>query len=167
MAIRSSSFEDELIASLVDPEEAAAYLSAAIRDSRESFLEAMSDVAKAHKMAKVAQEADVERGSLYRMLSPSGNPTWENLSTVLDVMGLTLSVIPKSRSEDAYEEKSEHKPAVEMKFTPQSTVTSFFNAYGFAANDYTPKPESIWPWNVPITQIQPAINTIGVENGYC
>ena len=107
MATRSTSFEEELLGALTDPEEAAAYVAAGLRDSKESFLAALRDVAKAHKMAKVAEEAEVERGSLYRMLSANGNPNFDNLSSVLDVMGLSFVVVPKAHREDKYTEDSQ------------------------------------------------------------
>lgn len=106
MAIKSISFEEDLLESLTDPEEAAAYLAAAIRDSKESFLAALRDVAMAHKMAKVAEEASVERASLYRMLSANGNPNLENMISILEVMGLALDVVPKKRREQGYGENT-------------------------------------------------------------
>lgn len=74
---------------------AAKYLSAAIDDSREAFLVALRDVAEANKIARVAEEAQVNRESLYRTLSKEGNPTLETLSAVLDALGLKMAVTEK------------------------------------------------------------------------
>jgi probable addiction module antidote protein len=71
---------------------AAKYLSAAIADSQEAFLVALRDVADAKKMARVAEEANVSRESLYRTLSKEGNPRFSTLDSVLSALGMVLSV---------------------------------------------------------------------------
>ena len=43
-------------------------------------------------MAKVAKAAGIERESLYRALSPRGNPRLSTLFAVTRAMGLTLTV---------------------------------------------------------------------------
>jgi probable addiction module antidote protein len=65
-----SDYMDDLRSDLKDPEYAAEYLTAARRESRETFLLALRDVAEAQKgMTKVAPRAGVNRENLYRMLS--------------------------------------------------------------------------------------------------
>jgi probable addiction module antidote protein len=61
-------------------------------DSPEVFLNALRKVAEAHKMAKVAEEAGVSRESLYKTLSEDGNPRFDTLNSVLDAIGITLTV---------------------------------------------------------------------------
>jgi probable addiction module antidote protein len=56
------------------------------------FLVALRDVAEANQMAKVAESACVARESLYRMLSPTGNPTYGTLSSILAANGLRFRV---------------------------------------------------------------------------
>jgi|SRR5579863_117522 probable addiction module antidote protein len=46
-------------------------------------------------LAKVAKEAGISRESLYRSLSPKGNPTMKTLIAVITSMGLRLSVVEK------------------------------------------------------------------------
>ena len=46
-------------------------------------------------MAKVATAAGISRESLYRSLSPKGNPTFKTLTAVVNAMGLRLSVVEK------------------------------------------------------------------------
>jgi probable addiction module antidote protein len=48
----------------------------------------------------VAAQAGISRESLYRSLSPKGNPTLKTLVAVLKTMGLRLSIVekPKARS---------------------------------------------------------------------
>lgn len=77
-----------------DPEFAAAYLKAAIEDTDEPrvLLIALRQIALAHGVAKVARAARIERESLYRALSPRGNPRLTTLMAVVKALGLTLTV---------------------------------------------------------------------------
>lgn len=50
---RTTNFRDELLADLVDPQEAAHYLNAALEDSDEMFLVALRDVAEATEGSSV------------------------------------------------------------------------------------------------------------------
>jgi probable addiction module antidote protein len=45
----------------------------------------------------IAKEAGISRESLYRSLSPKGNPTLKTLVAVLNTMGLRLSVVPQPK----------------------------------------------------------------------
>jgi len=47
----------------------------------------------------VAAEAGISRESLYRSLSPKGNPTLKTLMAVLKTVGMRLSVEPERRVE--------------------------------------------------------------------
>jgi probable addiction module antidote protein len=73
---KKSSYQKDLIDSLKDPCEAAAYLNVAIEEGdRSVFLLALRNVAEAHGgMAALAEKAGLNRESLYRMLSKRGNP---------------------------------------------------------------------------------------------
>jgi probable addiction module antidote protein len=77
-----------------DPEFAAEYLRAAIEDSDEPkvLLLALRQVAEARGMSKVAKAAGVERESLYRALSQSGNPRLSTIVAVARAIGLKLTV---------------------------------------------------------------------------
>ncbi len=48
-------------------------------------------------LGAVAAKAGVSRESLYRSLSPKGNPTLKTLVAVLNTMGLSLSVVPQPK----------------------------------------------------------------------
>lgn len=76
MAKRTTTYQEDLIESLKDPREAAAYLNAAMEDGdRALFLLALRNVAEAHGgMSAVSQKTQLNRESLYRMLSKKGNP---------------------------------------------------------------------------------------------
>jgi probable addiction module antidote protein len=69
-------------------------LNAALDDSEEMLLVALRNVAEARQMSKVAEGAGVNRESLYRMLSETGNPTYSSLTGVLNTLGLKLSIEP-------------------------------------------------------------------------
>ena len=79
-----------------DPAFAAEYLQAAMEDTDEPavLLIALRHVSEAFGMAEVAREAGIKRESLYRALSPTGNPTLKTLTAVLKAVGLRLAVAP-------------------------------------------------------------------------
>jgi probable addiction module antidote protein len=82
-----------LLEDLADPEEAAAYLNAALEDGdQEVFLLALRHVAEARGMSQVAREARLNRENMYRMLSPAGNPQMSSLNSLLRSIGLRLTV---------------------------------------------------------------------------
>ncbi len=100
MAKRTSTYQEDLIEALKDPREAAAYLNAAMEEGdRELFLLALRNVAEAHGgMAAVSAKAKMNRESMYRMLSKKGNPEIKSIMTLLQSMGLKLSVEPKVKT---------------------------------------------------------------------
>lgn len=78
-----------------DPEFAAEYLKAALEDTNEPkvLLVVLRQLAEARGgVAKIAKAAGVKRESLYRALSPRGNPRLSTLTAVLKAVGLKLSV---------------------------------------------------------------------------
>src|SRR6202034_2436507 len=86
-----------------DPEFAVEYLKAALEsldnpDERAGSLLMLRALAEAYGgLGAVAAKAGISRESLYRSLSPKGNPTLKTLVAVLNTMGLRLSVVPKER----------------------------------------------------------------------
>jgi probable addiction module antidote protein len=95
----SVSHDEALLEELrADPEFAAEYLNAALEEDSEPavLLIALRRVVEAAGgMATVAQSAGVTRESLYRALSPTGNPTLRTLAAVLQATGLRLAVARK------------------------------------------------------------------------
>lgn len=87
-----------------DPELAAEYLKAAMAslddpNDRAAGLLALRTVAEAYGgLGAVAEEAGINRESLYRALSPKGNPTLKTLLAVLKTVGMRLSVEPRDRA---------------------------------------------------------------------
>lgn len=99
MPKRTRSYDGDLIASLENPVEAAAYLNAQLEDDREDteelFLLALRDVVKAHGFDKVARGCGLEQETLAKILSADGNPELVSLLFLLKVMGFRLSVTTK------------------------------------------------------------------------
>jgi len=97
---KSVSYHEHLIESLKDPVEAVEYLRAALAESDmpELFLTALRNVSEARGVSWLAKEANLNRESLYRMLSKKGNPELASLYSILDALGLKLSVELKKAS---------------------------------------------------------------------
>jgi probable addiction module antidote protein len=93
-AIKTESYREHLLESLKNPDEAAAYLSACLEDDDPRvFLLALRDVADARGgLRALSRDARLNRESLYRMLSRSGNPSLDSLAAVLNACGLRLAV---------------------------------------------------------------------------
>ena len=89
----TAKYEAGLKASLTNPEEAAAYLNAALEENdQEVFLLALRDIAEARGFTQIAQNAVLNRENLYRMLSSSGNPQLSSLNALLQSIGLRLAI---------------------------------------------------------------------------
>lgn len=93
MKSTSTSYEAGLKEDLANPQEAAAYLNAALEDgSQDGFLMALRDVADAKGITEVTEESTVNRENVYRILTENGNPRLSSLSGMLETMGLKLAV---------------------------------------------------------------------------
>ena len=93
MGKRSKDYHSSLIEDLKNPTEATAYLEVALEEgSNEEFLLALRNVAEARGISKISKESNLNRESLYKMLSTKGNPQLSSLVAVLKSMGLRLSV---------------------------------------------------------------------------
>ncbi len=93
-----SHHEAEVAELRADRELAVEYLKAAMEslddpEDRSGGLLALRTVAEAYGgLGAVAAQAGISRESLYRALSPNGNPTLKTLLAVLKTVGLRLSV---------------------------------------------------------------------------
>ncbi len=95
----TADYNEGLLNRLQDPAYASEYLNEAIREgSQEIFMLALRDVTKAKGIAKAAQEWNLNRETMYRMLSEKGNPNLSTLSKLLDTLGLTLTIGMKETS---------------------------------------------------------------------
>lgn len=98
----SKPYKELLIESLKDPEQAVAYLNAALeedegkKESYEVFLMALRNVAEAWGFSHLANISDLDRSGIYKMLSQKGNPRISSLKSLLDSMGLRLTIALKN-----------------------------------------------------------------------
>jgi probable addiction module antidote protein len=71
----------------------AAYLEAVLEDGDPALVAAaLGDIARAKGMAQIAREAGLGRESLYKALSPGGNPKFATVLKVVKALGLRLHV---------------------------------------------------------------------------
>ena len=79
-----------------DPEFAAEYLNAVLEDGdQRELLIALRRMANAFGgVPKIAHETELNATSLYRTLSPRGNPELKSLRALLKAMGMRLAVRP-------------------------------------------------------------------------
>ena len=93
------SHEDATIESFRrDPAYAAEYLNAVLADgSQEELMLALRRVASAFGLKDVAGQAGLNPKTIYRTLSPSGNPELKNFQAILAAMGMRLAVTPLAK----------------------------------------------------------------------
>lgn len=100
MAKPSVSHDERVIAKLRDNEELQAeFIKASLEDNADepkAILSALRLVAEARGFSNFAEEAKLNRQSLYRALDDEGNPTLDSLLKMLDVLDLRLTVEHKS-----------------------------------------------------------------------
>ena len=73
----------------------AEYLNAALEDANpDVFLAAISDVAKARGMSRLAKDAGFGRESLYKALSPGAKPRYDTVLKLLRALGVELQTLP-------------------------------------------------------------------------
>lgn len=96
--VKTVSYEQELYKDLNNnPDEAIEYVNLSLEkpDEPELFLIALRHLAEAWGFSSLATETGLNRESLYKMLSEKGNPKLSSLLTLLDGLGLRLSVVKK------------------------------------------------------------------------
>ena len=72
-------------------EDMAAYLEAALEDGEPTLVAvALGDIARAKGMSQIARETGLGRESLYKALSPDGNPEFSTILKVVRALGLRL-----------------------------------------------------------------------------
>ncbi len=95
---RYETHDDTVVAMLkADPDFANEYLAAALEEAelpggQSALLAALRHIAEAQGMTTVAACAGIPRESLYRALSPKGNPTIKTFLAVVHGAGLHLEV---------------------------------------------------------------------------
>lgn len=71
-------------------EDMAAYLDAALEEGDPALAAALGDIARAKGMTEIARETGLGRESLYKALSPEGNPEFSTVLKVVRALGLRL-----------------------------------------------------------------------------
>ena len=80
-------------------EDIAAYLNVALEDGDMGLIMAsLGDIARARRMAVVAQKAGLGRESLYKSLSVDGNPEFATVLRVVRALGLRLKATAATRA---------------------------------------------------------------------
>lgn len=92
---RHGDYQEYLLERLQNPKLALAYLNEALMDEDQRvFLLALKDVlaAQGGDMTALAEEANLNRQNIYRMLSKKGNPRWDSLTSLFNVLGLQVKL---------------------------------------------------------------------------
>ncbi len=72
-------------------EDMAAYLEVALEDGDPALVSAaLGDIARAKGMTDIARDTGLRRESLYKALSPGGNPEFSTILKVVKALGLRL-----------------------------------------------------------------------------
>ncbi len=99
-AIRTKPFDPAEY--LTDTESIAAYLTDALESEDPAFItDALGVIARAKGMTEVARKTSLSRESLYRALSPDGNPEFATVLRVLQALGLQLTAPPVPQKKSA------------------------------------------------------------------
>jgi probable addiction module antidote protein len=72
-----------------------AYLEAALDEGDPALIAAaLGDIARAKGMTQIARETGLGRESLYKALSPEGNPEFATIMKVVSALGMKLHAAP-------------------------------------------------------------------------
>lgn len=95
---KTKTFAWDAAEKLETEEDMAAYLEAALEEGDAALVAAaLRDIARAKGMASVARKTGLGRESLYKALSPEGNPEFATVLRVIRALGLKLSATPFHR----------------------------------------------------------------------
>ena len=76
-------------------EDMVAYLEAALEDGDPAVIvHAIGNIARARGMSQIARDAGLGRASLYKALSPEGNPEFATVLKVVKALGIRLHAEP-------------------------------------------------------------------------
>jgi probable addiction module antidote protein len=79
-----------------NPKAIANYLNDALATDDAAFIRALGNLARAHGMGAIAEDANVDRTSLYRSLRGDSDPKFSTILKVLTVLGVQLEVKPRA-----------------------------------------------------------------------
>ena len=96
-------FDKYLIEQFQDKNESTAFINAALDQyfedhNKELFLATLREVIKLQGgITEISKQTHINRQHLYKMLSNKGNPSFDNIGSLLMALGLKLKVEHKSR----------------------------------------------------------------------
>jgi probable addiction module antidote protein len=92
--MKTKKFKKDLLKELRNPQFAAEYLAQVMAEQDyDAFLIALKDVVEATGgVGALAKEVNLQRQSLYKILSGDGNPRLSTLQEILKPLGLQLSI---------------------------------------------------------------------------
>ena len=91
MTIKLKTHAGEAVENLETEENVAAYLDTALEDGDPALMGAApGDIARAKCMAQIARDTGLGHESLYKALSPDGNPEFAAILKVINALGLKL-----------------------------------------------------------------------------
>lgn len=92
----TADYDEFLFEQLKDLDFSAGYLAACLEEGEDVFLLGIRNVAKAQGGMKALSDAtQLNRESLYDMLSTKGNPLFSSVASVLDKLGIEFAFKPK------------------------------------------------------------------------
>jgi probable addiction module antidote protein len=97
--MKTLSYKETLLKRLTDSQYAAGYLTECLEQGEAEFLLGLRDVVEAHGgVGELAKIANLNRESLYRLLSKKGNPRLSSLSSILGALGIEVQFAPKAEA---------------------------------------------------------------------
>ena len=130
-----SDFDEHMEDELKDPATAAYYINAAVEEHDASYLTvALGKVVRIHGVKGIAKLGGLNRESIYKMLSPEGNPAFKNIVEILNACGLEITVQPKGQAPGAVRETNSgyvHKSDLDgiIRDTVVATVREYARAF--------------------------------------
>jgi probable addiction module antidote protein len=83
-------------------EEITAYFEAALEENDPALIAAaLGDIARAKGMSRIAKQTGLGRESLYKALSPEGNPEFATILKVVSALGLQLHAVTGKAQKNA------------------------------------------------------------------
>ena len=120
----SATFTTFDAAEYLDSDEAiAAYMNEVIAEGDDDlFLSALSDIARARGMTKIAEESGLGRESLYKALKPGAKPGFFTIAKVVAALGVNLRVATKAAKSDARKVAKVAKASISKAAKPSAAA---------------------------------------------
>src|SRR3989304_3494642 len=92
---KSKTKKYDVVEYLETEDDMAAYLQAALEDGDPALvIHALGNIARARGMSQIARDTGLRRESLYKALSPEGNPEFATVLKVVQALGIKLNAEP-------------------------------------------------------------------------